>query len=320
MNNRERVNAILHYKNYDKMPIIHFGFWPDTAELWLKEGHITEEESKNDDLIAKKLGFDFGWSPYLGSEFGLFPRFEEKVIEELDEGWYIVQTPSGLIEKAKHGVRSIHSTVGTLLTGREAWEKLFLPRLQPSENRCPLDWLKQNKDSIDSITEFPIGFHLGSLYGSIRDMLGVENLAYIQSDDEDLYVEIIDTFGKIAYENAKLCLSTGVKIDYAHYWEDICFKNGPLVNPAVFKEFVYPHYKKISELLLEHGVDIISLDCDGCIDLLLPIWFEAGVNTMFPIEVGTWGGNILPWREKYGKELVALAVWTNEFSHTDIMK
>jgi uroporphyrinogen decarboxylase len=24
---------------------------------------------------------------------------------------------------------------------------------------------------------------------------------------------------------------------------------------------------------------------------------------MFPIEVGTWNGNIAPWREKYGKEL-----------------
>ena len=30
---------------------------------------------------------------------------------------------------------------------------------------------------------------------------------------------------------------------------------------------------------------------------------ENGVNTMFPIEVGTWNGAITPWREKYGREL-----------------
>jgi hypothetical protein len=35
----------------------------------------------------------------------------------------------------------------------------------------------------------------------------------------------------------------------------------------------------------------------------VPIWLDNGVNTMFPIEVGTWGGSIKPWREKYGRAL-----------------
>jgi uroporphyrinogen decarboxylase len=39
------------------------------------------------------------------------------------------------------------------------------------------------------------------------------------------------------------------------------------------------------------------------IDALIPTWFANGVNTMFPIEVGTWDASIRPWREKYGKEL-----------------
>ena len=64
-----------------------------------------------------------------------------------------------------------------------------------------------------------------------------------------------------------------------------------------------PHYRKITNLLKEHGVDIVSVDCDGWIDTLLPIWLENGVNTMFPIEVGTWNASIAPWREKYGKDL-----------------
>jgi len=27
MNNRERTMAVLNYENYDKMPIVHFGYW-----------------------------------------------------------------------------------------------------------------------------------------------------------------------------------------------------------------------------------------------------------------------------------------------------
>ena len=43
--------------------------------------------------------------------------------------------------------------------------------------------------------------------------------------------------------------------------------------------------------------------CDGKVDELVPIWLENGVNTMFPIEVGTWNASIAPWREKYGKAI-----------------
>jgi len=39
------------------------------------------------------------------------------------------------------------------------------------------------------------------------------------------------------------------------------------------------------------------------IDLRIPTWVENGVNTMFPIEVGTWDAEITPWRQKYGKQL-----------------
>ena len=34
-----------------------------------------------------------------------------------------------------------------------------------------------------------------------------------------------------------------------------------------------------------------------------PIWLENGVNTMFPIEVGTWEASIAPWRQKYGRAI-----------------
>ena len=63
------------------------------------------------------------------------------------------------------------------------------------------------------------------------------------------------------------------------------------------------HYKRFTDLLMKYGIDIVSVDCDGCIDRLLPIWLANGVNTMFPIEVGTWEASIQPWREQYGKNL-----------------
>jgi len=109
--------------------------------------------------------------------------------------------------------------------------------------------------------------------------------------------------GDLAFRCAEAMCKTGIKFEYAHFWEDICFNSGPLVNPAVFMEMIGPHYKRITDMLNAHGIDIVSVDCDGKIDKLIPTWLENGVNTMFPIEVGTWGASIAPWREKYGKAL-----------------
>ena len=142
--------------------------------------------------------------------------------------------------------------------------------------------------------------------GNMRNYLGVEGLSYLWADDEELYREIVDTICSLTYRCTKAVLDTGARFDFAHYWEDICFKNGPLVSPAVFREVCGPWYRKISDLLADHGIDLISLDCDGCIDSLLPIWLENGVNVMFPMEVGTWNASIAPWREQYGRALLGV--------------
>jgi len=118
-----------------------------------------------------------------------------------------------------------------------------------------------------------------------------------------LFDEMIEAVSDLSYQSTKFVLEQGTRFDFAHFWEDICFKNGPLVSPKFFEEKVGPHYRRIADLVGQYGIDIVSLDSDGCIDALVPIWLENGVNTMFPIEVGTWGGSIGPWRAQYGRAL-----------------
>ena len=115
--------------------------------------------------------------------------------------------------------------------------------------------------------------------------------------------EMIQTTADLCYSGLKAILERYDRFDYGHMWEDICFKNGPLVSPRFFAEKIGPHYRRITGLLREHGIGIVSLDCDGKIDKLVPTWIENGVNTMFPIEVGTWNANIAPWRAAFGREL-----------------
>ncbi|HHY82412.1 MAG TPA: hypothetical protein GX505_07000 [Clostridiales bacterium] len=308
MNNRERAMAILNYRNYDRLPIVHFGFWEETLEKWCNEGHLKQEEIENvwdgseaEKRIAEKLGFDFNWYTTFGANTNLFPSFETKILEELPDGFIKVLNSDGVIVLQKKGIASIPSEVDYLLKSRKEWEEHYLPKLQFSEDRINKKALEKLKD--DSNRDIPIGLHCGSLFGNIRNWLTVVGASYLYADDEELYTEIIDTVGELCYRCAEYILSSGAKFDFAHFWEDICFKSGPLVIPRVFEEKVGPHYRRITDLVRIYGINIISLDCDGKIDALVPIWLNNGVNTMFPIEVGTWDGNIKPWREEYGKEL-----------------
>ena len=311
MNTRERINAVLNYEKFDKMPIVHFGFWTETLQKWAVEGHVTEEEARTwsdgnptDAVISAKLGFDCDYASCFTPCTGLYPAFESKVIKEFPDGSKHCLDGNGVIVLQMPEAGSIPSEIEHLFKGRKEWENDYKHRFQFTPERV------LNKDTIpvleslkDDYRDYRRGLFCGSLFGQIRNFIGVENCSYLYMDDEPLFDEIIETVGDLCFQCTKTALETGAKFDFAHFWEDICFKNGPLVTPSVFREKVGPHYKRITGLLNKYGINIVSLDCDGMIDSLLPIWLENGVNTMFPIEVGTWNASLAPWREKYGKEL-----------------
>jgi uroporphyrinogen decarboxylase len=220
----------------------------------------------------------------------------------------------GVVELHAPGAGSIPAEIDCLLKDRASWEEHYRHRLQWSENRVRRGGVRVNDrvlpwddGGLDFLRkgerDYVYGLYCGSLYGQIRNMLGLENSCFLQVDDEALFDEIIVTVGELSFRNVEYALASGAKFDFAHFWEDICFKNGPLISPTVFAEKVGPHYRRITDLVHDHGIDIVSLDCDGKIDALVPVWLENGVNTMFPIEVGTWNASIAPWRELFGREV-----------------
>lgn len=309
MNSRERALAVLHYQPYDSLPIVHFGYWYETLEKWAAEGHLTREEitdlwdgNEKDKVVAAKLGFDCNWAGNYSANHGLNPAFESKVIREFPDGSQHVLNWNGVVEVHNPAAKGIPAEVDHLMKDRASWEEHYKWRYQWTESRVDVEGLRKLDGSV---RQTPMGIYCGSLFGHIRDVVGIEGVSYLYVDDEPLFREIIDTVADLCYRNVELALRTvrPGTFDFAHFWEDICFKNGPLISPAVFEEYVGPHYKRITDLVGRHGIDIVSLDCDGWIDALIPIWFANGVNTMFPIEVGTWNASIAPWRKKYGREL-----------------
>jgi hypothetical protein len=321
MTNRERALSVLRYQPVDRMPLVYFGFWHETLQKWAAEGHIRVELAKGwgdgnaaDFEIAKLLGFDFNWQSCFSMATFLKPYFESVVMETLPDGTQHIRNGLGVTVTSKAGAGSIPAETDHLLKDRASWEEHYKPRLQWDPSRVEEARVRIGQQLIpfgqggmealrDTPRDWPLSLHCGSLMGTIRNIVGMENLCYLEVDDPDLLFEIIDTVADLCYRCAEHALKRGGVFDFGHFWEDICFKNGPLVRPQLFAEKVGPHYRRITELLNRHGLDIVSLDCDGQIDALIPTWLDNGVNTMFPIEVGTWNASIEPWRATYGKRI-----------------
>lgn len=314
MTPRELCMNILHYREVDRLPAVHFGYWSQLLDEWAEQGHITKELAEahkkgNKDAKAemnKIFGWDCGWSDGLaGTRNGLFPRFERKTLEVLPDGSHRIINGAGVIEKVKPGIVSIPSEDDYLLKDREAFETLYRPKMQFSPERVNYEFFRHFNETRDP--DMPVGIGIGSVMGSIRDMTTVVGMSYLMYDeDEELFADIVDTYAELQYKCAEEALSTGAQFDYAHFWEDICFKNGPLLSPKKFDELCGKHYKKRCDLCHAHGIDIISLDCDGVIGSLIPTWIENGVNVLFPIEVGVWGDQFEAARKKYGEKLLGV--------------
>lgn len=314
MNTRERCMNILHYRNVDRMPAVHFGYWKELLQEWADQGHISKElavAARGDGSAGQKeldkiLGWDSVWGCSVSASMGLSPAFEQKVLEVLPDGCQRIVTKKGVIERVKPGIVSIPSEDDYLLKDREAFETLFRPRMQYFDGRVDGEALKakfEQKREGDT----PVGIFLGSVMGQIRDITTVMGMSYLLYDeDEDLFADIVDTYAEMQYRCVEKVLELGLPFDFGHFWEDICFKSGPLLSPTTFNELTAKHYKKRTDLCHKYGIDIISLDCDGVTEALIPTWLENGVNVLFPIEVGVWGDQFEPARKKYGERLLGV--------------
>ncbi|HPZ55415.1 MAG: uroporphyrinogen decarboxylase family protein [Bacillota bacterium] len=300
LTHRERFLRQMHFQTIDRGVHWEFGYWDQTIERWHKEGlpqEITQGEGRGS--VEAFFGVDPRFSVPI--QIGLDPPFSGsiKVLEDKEHS-RIVEHPNGMIaEEGKGSTVSIPRYIKMPISGRDDWKR-FKERLDPHSPGRTRDW-----KAIGELTRrstVPVGLHFGSFFGWIRDWVGFEQLALMMYDDPELVEEMVETLTQVKLVQLEACL-TECQVDYAEGWEDICFRGGPMISPAMFKDIVAPRIKRVCDVLRQHGVDIIWTDCDGDIRPLVPILLDAGLNCMFPLEVHC-GSDPVALRKEYGRQIL----------------
>lgn len=293
MNSRERYVATTHYQPRDQLYQWEMGPYGETIRRWHGEGLPTDTD------WAYWSGYDrFEVAPV---NVGLCPAFEYEKISEGD-GYEIYRDTDGVIKKKLKDVPppGMPQYLEYPLKGKEEWPK-FRTRLNPdSPARFPIHW--ESMKNQHAHRDYPLGIHTGSLYGWLRNWMGVEGISLAVYDDPG-FVE------RAATEMADCTLGVlekaldGVEYDFTLFWEDMAYKTSSLISPEHYRKLFLPQYRRITDWLHRAGIDVLMLDSDGNVEELIPCWLDVGINYIYPMEVAA-GMDVVALRKKFGKDLL----------------
>jgi len=294
LNRRERFLNIFRYKKVDHIPDVEFGYWEETLRRWHNEG--LPRWVKDNYTADIYFGFE-AWYWHKVPIHIPFKPFERKILRE-DDRVVIVRDETGVIkmEFKKGKGTSIPKYIEFPIKNWDSWQE-YKERWDLDNIRYPENWeeLKEKYERRD----YPLGVDAGGFFGWARNLMGLENLCRTFYTDPELIKDMFEFRVKMILKAIERAVKE-VKLDYAHFWEDMCWRGGPLISPRLFKEYMVPCYKRITDFLKHYGIWLNIVDSDGNIDLLVPLWLEGGVNCFFPCEIMA-GSDPLKLREKYGK-------------------
>jgi len=294
MTTRDLFNSIMHYGEFDRMPVNHWTCWEETWERWYNEG-LPRDADPHEYFNASRM-----WAT-VPVNLNLYPDFGEDTIEDTPE-YRIYRDRSGVVMKDFKGKSSIPHWIDWTFKTADDWPE-FKKRLQPHPNRLPKD-LDSKIEEIEALG-CPVCLDTASMMGWFRNWMGVQNLCYLCFDAPDVFADMVDTISElVCWSIDHIAPKLTTPADMGFGWEDICGKNGPLVSPDTFVKSVAPGYRKIRNKLEEYGTKILGIDSDGYVEPLIPHWLDAGVNLHLPIEKGTWNADPHELRKKFGRELL----------------
>jgi hypothetical protein len=244
----------------------------------------------------------------LGVSFRMIPAFEEKIIQHRN-GHYIVQDWMGAVTEIsdrydytylRHArdfvTRKWHKFP---VQSREDWEMMKWrfeaqdPRRYPSDFEARCRALRRR--------DYPLVLNFNGPFWQLREFCGFEGLCILMLEQPAFVLEMA-LFWRDFCSGVLDEILSRVTPDMVHVSEDMAFKAHSMISPEMTERFCGPCYRRWNEQFRGAGVPLFCIDSDGCVDLLLPVWLDCGVNCVDPMEVAAHN-DIAALREAFGRKL-----------------
>jgi len=324
MTPRERFKAVINFRKPDALPWVE-SFYDEVLLKWFGEGLRAEELT----VIEWEMGRGGtallnwpavkGFDPYsyfrcqsmLGCfvpvDVGPIPRFKLRVLREDDRYVDILSETGAVLRRMKREAYiwySMPTFVEFPVKDRKTWEA-YKARLNPEDpRRYPKDW---EKDAyLKAFENYQRGntlLRFNGFYGFGAQLMGIPTFTVMFYKDPELMHEMAEHWEYFTTEAIRDAVETlRDRIDMVFWWEDLAEKHGPCISPKIYREFLLPHYRRVTGFLRKNGVDRVMMDSDGNLNPLLDLVAEAGITGIWPLEVAS-NMDAISVRKKYADKL-----------------
>jgi len=314
MTNRERENRTLNFLKPEDRGAVEETFYPWglTTNRFISEGLPVEivngdkKENQNEKYLRVKWGEGImRYENYLGFDsvrrinFVLpFRRFEEKIVEQ-NEKHTIKQDIFGR-QTIKYAGSDLELDYKPVIETQEDWEKLKIHAEKELELYYTDELIEQTYGPLKECHDrgdYSIRLNIEGFFWVPRELMGIEAHMFAFYDEPDLLHDIIGYVLKI-YQTKLMKVIKLLQPDVVYFMEDLSGKNGPMISPAMFEEFLGDYYRQIIPMMKEAGVGNVFVDTDGDFAQLIPHFMAAGVDGFLPMDVNA-GMDIVKVREAF---------------------
>ena len=281
MTERERWLATVEFQELDRpVRFEAIGIDDETVANWRRGGW--EPETPMLDFIGE-FGMARSAPVFIGAHLhpGFFPEFREEVLED-DGRRQLVRSQAGaLFERFSDGSMSIPRFISFPVRNQDDFRGL-LPRLNPRDHGRVDAW--SWAFGLAQQNHWPLNVYVSGCFGFHRHLMGFENGLIAYLEDPELIHALSRAWRDLVVGVVERARVHGV-VDTVYFWEDMCYKNGPMISPRMFQEFILPYYHVVCDRARELGARVLAVDTDGDCTRLVPLFVEAGTNLMLPFEV-----------------------------------
>ncbi|MDD2534499.1 MAG: uroporphyrinogen decarboxylase family protein [Eubacteriales bacterium] len=227
-----------------------------------------------------------------------FLSYDEKILEDAED-YYIRFDIDGSTRKYYKNSELV-KMVKPVVTDEASWEAHKAHILDAYHTYCTDENMEQKfgpyRDAC-ARGEISIRFRLTGFFWAPRDLFDIEPHLFAYYD----YPELIQEISRFQADIYKEQMDKILKIitpSVVFFEEDLSGKNGPMISPDIFDEFIAPYYREMVPFLKARGVKNIFVDTDGDFTILIPNFLDAGIEGFLPVDVNA-GIDIVKVRSKH---------------------
>ena len=309
MNPRERYLATLLFGTPDRIP-----FEPERPKESTLAAWHTQGLPQGVDWLAHLLQ-TLGIEPEetippvnLGVDSQMIPQFEEKVLERRD-GHVVVQDWSGGVCEIsdQYDVTYLRDWrdfvprrwISFPVENRDDWERMKERYRLDAPGRFPHDFDARCREAARRDTVLAVGFN--GPFCQMREWCGLEGLCMMMVDDPELVDEMASLHADFVSGMLER-IQKKIVPDVFQFSEDMAYKGRSLISPAMARRFLKPAWDRWVSASNKAGCRLVDVDSDGCLDELIPIWVESGINVCDPLEVAA-GNDVNDLRRRFGRRM-----------------